>query len=218
MERFSRQPTNPPTAAAPATTHQTASSGPAHAATKLFGAPTGASKVLVFVLTIAAISVILAFGLSAFGAFRNTSLIMDDRYQAVFLDNGQVYFGKLSGVNSEYVKLTDIFYLQVEQQIQPDQEQADGSSSNSDDQTQIRLAKLGNELHGPEDVMYVQRSKIVFWENLKNEGDVVKAITTFKNGGGNTQQNNTNNSSSGTSPAGSDAGNDTSTIEADTSN
>ena len=217
MERFSRQPTNTPAAAPSVATPHSASNGPSRTSTKLFASPDGPSKLLVFVLTIAATAVILAFGLSAFSAFRNTNLVMGDRFQAVFLDNGQVYFGKLSGVNSEYVKLTDIFYLQVEQQIQPDQERA-GETNNNDQQTQIRLAKLGNELHGPEDVMYVQRSKIVFWENLKNEGDVVKAITTFKNGGGNTQQNNADNSSSGTTPTGNGAANNASNIETDSSN
>lgn len=35
------------------------------------------------------------------------------QYQAVFLTNGQVYFGKISHANSQYVNLTDIYYLQV---------------------------------------------------------------------------------------------------------
>lgn len=211
MERFSRQPTNSPAAPTPSPTHHSTPGTGVGSMVKSFGTPNGASKVLVLVLIVAAISVIVAFGLSAFSAFRTTSLVLEDRYQAVFLDNGQVYFGKLSSVNSEYIRLTDIFYLQVEQQIQPDQEKANGNAANANDQTQIRLAKLGNELHGPEDVMYVQRSKVVFWENLKNEGDVVKAITTFKNGGG-TTQNDANSSNNATTPT------DTNNIEADTSN
>ena len=32
-------------------------------------------------------------------------------YQAVFLTNGQVYFGKLSGAHKDYVTLNDIYYL-----------------------------------------------------------------------------------------------------------
>ena len=37
-------------------------------------------------------------------------------YQAVFLANGQVYFGKLSEPNNQSVTLKDIYYLQVVQQ------------------------------------------------------------------------------------------------------
>lgn len=213
MERFSRQPTNQP-APAPATNPSHPASANVASSFKALGAPNAASKVLVVVLIVAAVSVILAFGARALSSFRTTSLVMDDRYQAVFLDNGQVYFGKLSGVNGEYIKLTDIFYLQVEQQIQPDQEKAGSSASTANDQTQIRLAKLGSELHGPEDTMYVLRSKVVFWENLKNEGDVVKAITTFKNGGG-TTTNNTNNDATN---ADSNNSTDATNIEADTTN
>lgn len=218
MERFSRQPTNQP-APAPAPAPHHSATGGITSSVKSLVQPSGASKLLVILVIVAALSVTLAFGVSALGALRNTSLVMDDRYQAVFLDNGQVYFGRLSGVNNEYLKLTDIFYLQVEQQIQPDQEKASGNTGDSADQTQIRLAKLGNELHGPEDTMYVLRSKVVFWENLKNDGDVVEAITTFKNGGGNTTNN--NDSTNQTSPSNSDESNNSSestNIEADTSN
>ncbi len=34
-------------------------------------------------------------------------------YQAVFLTNGQVYFGKLSSTAASYATLKDIYYLQV---------------------------------------------------------------------------------------------------------
>ena len=36
-------------------------------------------------------------------------LIDKSKYQAVFFTNGQVYFGKLSKVNNEYYKLSDIY-------------------------------------------------------------------------------------------------------------
>ena len=38
--------------------------------------------------------------------------------------------------------------------------------------------------------MFILRSKIVFWENLKDEGQVVQAIIDYKNG--NQNQNNQN--------------------------
>lgn len=45
------------------------------------------------------------------------------QYQALFLTNGQVYFGHLSNVNDGYVKLSDIYYLQVQQAVQARPEQ-----------------------------------------------------------------------------------------------
>lgn len=95
------------------------------------------------------------------------------QFQALFLTNGQVYFGHLANVNDGYVKLTDIYYLQVQQSVQPGQ-------SNSNNNQQVSLAKLGNELHGPEDAMYVAQSQVLFWENLKNSGKVVQAIDAYQ--------------------------------------
>ncbi|PJE76330.1 hypothetical protein COV04_00450 [Candidatus Uhrbacteria bacterium CG10_big_fil_rev_8_21_14_0_10_48_11] len=96
------------------------------------------------------------------------------KWQAVFLANGQVYFGKLEGVNKPYATLSDIYYLQVSQ---PLQQPAEGANQQ---QPNINLIKLGDELHGPEDAMYIERSKILFWENLKDDGRVVQAISQAK--------------------------------------
>ena len=100
------------------------------------------------------------------------------QYQAVFLTNGQVYFGKLKNPDSAYVKLTDIYYLQVQQTVQPDQQKEDANK-----QPNVSLAKLGSELHGPEDTMYISRDQILFWENLKEDGKATQAIKDYQSGG-----------------------------------
>jgi len=79
-------------------------------------------------------------------------------------------------VDSSYVKITDIYYLQVQQTVQPDA----NKNSTSNNNQQVSLAKLGGELHGPEDVMYVSRQQVLFWENLKDDGKVAKAIKDYK--------------------------------------
>ena len=94
-------------------------------------------------------------------------------YQAVFLTNGQVYFGNLS-VSGKFYKLTDIYYLQLAQSQQTEQEQLKQTNQ------QPQLVKLGSELHGPEDAMYIARDKVLFWENMKNDSKVVDAINKSK--------------------------------------
>ncbi len=94
-------------------------------------------------------------------------------YQAVFLTNGQVYFGQISNTQDNYVTLKDIYYLQVGPQ------QGSGTDALNAQQS-ISLVKLGNELHGPEDEMHISRSQILFYEDLKTEGSVVKAIEAYK--------------------------------------
>jgi hypothetical protein len=136
----------------------------------------GLGRVLVILLIVVSVAVLGWFGWSTLSAATADAAVKGKQYQAVFLTNGQVYFGKVSHTDSSYVKLTDIYYLQVQQQVQP----KDQSSSQ---QPQVSLAKLGGELHGPEDVMYIARQQVLFWENLKDDGKVTKAIKDYKAGG-----------------------------------
>ncbi len=135
-----------------------------------------AHKILVPLLIVATVLGILFFASRAFGAATADMSIKKKQYQAVFLANGQVYFGELSKIDSSYVKLSKIYYLQVQgdqqQSVQPGKTDANQSP-------QVSLAKLGSELHGPEDVMYISRSQVLFWENLKDDGKVAKAIKDY---------------------------------------
>lgn len=97
-------------------------------------------------------------------------------FQAVFLTNGQVYFGKLSDLNHKYVTLTDIYYLQVQTTDGSLQNASSSTSANS----QVSLAKLGSELHGPEDKMNIASDQVLFWENLKPSGKVSQAISKYQ--------------------------------------
>ncbi len=127
------------------------------------------SIVLLFSVTLVAVALIALFAFG--GGKQESSYIKKGQYQAVFLNGGQVYFGKIGDYTGKYLTLTDIFYLRVNQQVQP------GQTTGAND---VSLAKLGSELHGPEDQMVLNRSEVQFWENLKNDGQVVKAITEYK--------------------------------------
>lgn len=129
------------------------------------------SVVLLYSITI----LIAALAIYAFvlGGRDNSEakFVAPDNYQAVFLNGGQVYFGKITSVNPKYLTLNDIYYLRVNQQVQP------GQQANQND---ISLVKLGCELHGPQDQMVVNQDQVVFWENLKSDGQVAKAVKQFK--------------------------------------
>lgn len=104
----------------------------------------------------------------------NEDKINKDGYQAVFISNGQVYFGKISSITDTQIVLTKIYYLKN------DTELTQQNVNNLADNTNVSLVKLGDELHGPEDIMYIERKDTSFWENLKNESQVVKAIIEFE--------------------------------------
>lgn len=110
----------------------------------------------------------------------NTNLgiaIDETKYQAVFFTNGQVYFGKLQYLNSESMKLTEVFYLQAPATAQADPENPQATTS---DQNNVQLIKLGEEVHGPEDSMIISKQQVLFYENLKPEGKVAQSIEKFK--------------------------------------
>lgn len=100
------------------------------------------------------------------------------KFQAVFLTNGQVYFGKLTGVGRETMDLKNIYYLQVQQSVQPSTEKPQDNTAT--DNSQVSLTKLGNELHGPTDEMHISKDQVLFWENLKDDSTVVKAIKSYE--------------------------------------
>src|SRR3989338_9567910 len=60
-------------------------------------------------LLLAAVALYLGF---SGGVGSESKKINDKQYQAVFLNNGQVYFGKIQGLNNKYVDLTNVFYIE----------------------------------------------------------------------------------------------------------
>jgi hypothetical protein len=81
------------------------------------------------------------------------------RYQAVFLSNGQTYFGRLIDRIGPYVKIEHAYYIQT---------------TGADDQAppESRLIKRGNELHQPLPVVLIPRTAILFVEDLRPDSPV----------------------------------------------
>lgn len=96
-----------------------------------------------------------------------------DTYQAVFLNNGQTYFGKLYDENGLWPTLRDVYYLQVTQSPQP-------IKAGETTSTNVALIKLGGELHGPTDEMRINRDQILFIEDLRSDSRVLQSILQSK--------------------------------------
>jgi uncharacterized protein HemX len=133
---------------------------------------TGHKKLFVVAIVIVIAVVTAGLGWKFICKNKNLTGVDTTRYQALFLTNGQVYFGKLSKADGKTIKIDDIFYLQVQQAVQP--------KTDTETQGETQLIKLGGELHGPEDSMFIDRGQVLFWENLKDDGKVVQAIKQYK--------------------------------------
>ncbi len=114
----------------------------------------------------------------------NDSMKIDQgKYQAIFLTNGQVYFGRVGFHDGSYVELSDIYYLQVKpvlQQSEGENKEGEAPAANQEQKTELSLVKLGNELHGPLDRMMINKDQIVFVEDLKDDSKVTDAIVRYK--------------------------------------
>lgn len=170
-EPVRRQPEEAP-AEAPMTSRAAVSSAPREEKTS--------SKRLMWPIIVLVIIILIAVaGCFAWMNLQKTpsaSIVVDSsKYQAVFFTNGQVYFGKLQSVNQDYLKLTDIFYLQAA---------GDDSAKNPQNATKqsndVQLIKLGNEIHGPEDEMIISKDQVLFYENLKPNSKVSETIKQYK--------------------------------------
>jgi hypothetical protein len=127
---------------------------------------------LLFAGTLLVIATLLFLALGK-GAYRESKFVAKDQLQAVFINvngtnGGQVYFGNIREMTSNYIRLSNVFYIQNQQS---------GTQQNAS--TAYNLVKLGCELHGPTDEMMINRSEVFFWENLKSDSQVAQKVAEF---------------------------------------
>lgn len=134
-----------------------------------------------FILPIVGIVIAIVLGVigwSVWSGTQNSGTAIDgSKYQAVFFTNGQVYFGKLTSFSGDYMKLTEVFYLQT--QATEDTDSENPQQASTDKNANTTLIKLGDEIHGPEDAMIISKDQILFYENLKPAGKVSSTIDQY---------------------------------------
>lgn len=125
--------------------------------------------VIVAVLLVAAVAVLgwLLVSNNRSGA----TGIDSSRYQAVFLANGQIYFGKLKDFNDDSFQLSKMYYPQAQATDASGEEAADATQ-----QSNIQLYRVTDGVHGPEDQMIIMKSQILYYENLQENSKVTELI------------------------------------------
>jgi hypothetical protein len=99
--------------------------------------------------------------------YSESSYVDTSTYQSVDVrvsasTGDQVYFGQIKSLNSNYLILNDVFYLQP------------GTTSN-----QFNLNSLTCTLSGPQNQIIINRSQVVLWENLSRKSQVVTDIAKW---------------------------------------
>jgi hypothetical protein len=83
-------------------------------------------------------------------------------FQAVLLDSGMVYYGKLSRLGTQYPLMTDVYYIVR-------------TEDPKTKQVHSVLVKRGKELHAPTET-YLNARHIVLIENVGENSQVAKLI------------------------------------------
>jgi hypothetical protein len=135
----------------------------------------------IVIILVLALLIVTVFNAMFSGSTKNFGRLSDwadfSKYQAVFLSNGQVYFGKVTDANNQTLVLENIYYLRSAGNLQVSNNDNTTTTPATDN---FSLVKLGNELHGPEDKMSINLSQVLFVEDLKAQSKVVEAIRAYE--------------------------------------
>jgi hypothetical protein len=84
------------------------------------------------------------------------------QYQAVFLTNGQTYFGRYYDRFGAYAKIEDVYYLQ------------ESASTDASGASDTRIVRRGRELHEPTSRTLIPKSAILFVEDLTDASPIAQ--------------------------------------------
>ena len=118
----------------------------------------------ILAIVLLAVVTIITFGFIFRGDKLKSSVIgtIDtDTYQAIELDNGKTYYGKITDIKEEFITLTDIFYFL--------------------DESNQKLVKRSKESDEEVDSLMINSAHILSAENLDGENAVLQAIQSYKN-------------------------------------
>lgn len=114
---------------------------------------------------------VLVIGAVAWHLLHRSTAPNPDRYQAVYVETGQVYFGKLRNTDGRYLRLEGAYVARA-QDVPPSATEEQKATLNGN----VSLAKISDQVYGPEDTLEIRADKVIFWQNLEQDSKVTKAI------------------------------------------
>ena len=121
---------------------------------------------IVFFAALCAVLIFLSTGCEKQGQSQPAPLVFVTEYQAVFMDNGQTFFGRVENAGSAYPKLSHVFYIQRE-------------VNRETNEVKNILVKRGSEWHAP-DYMMINAQHIVAIEHVAASSRVAQLIKQAK--------------------------------------
>jgi hypothetical protein len=132
------------------------------------------AEVFTVLLGVSLLLVAVALYAGLAGTTTESNEIVAKEYQAVTLTNGQTYYGKIKALNSKYVVLTNVFY------IQNNNTSPTTTTTQTPSYTLLKLDTTQPTLS--EDKMIINRDTVTIWENLKDTSQIVTKINEYYRG------------------------------------
>jgi hypothetical protein len=114
----------------------------------------------------AGLFIVVGIALALWTTRSASTVKFDTPYQAVLLDNNQVYYGKVQGVGTPFPVLTDVYYVQ--QQVNQQTKEVKNI-----------LIRRGTEWHAP-DRMVINANHIILVEPVSPTSKVAQLIADSK--------------------------------------
>lgn len=115
------------------------------------------------------VGLLTAGGMLLLSSWRLTAA---DNYSAVFLANGQTYFGQVVRQTGRSVMIANVHYLRPTADTNPKALKENSQS--------VELVRLGNELHRPTSTMIINRDHILFTEVLADDSPVAQQMKAIQ--------------------------------------
>ena len=102
-------------------------------------------------------------------------------WEAVFLTNGQVYFGQVGKEEDGFLVMTNIYYLKSKSKSTNESKFTNSTNAtNNVGDGSTRLVKFGTEAHRPVDELRINILQVLMIEELSGESEVVRAIEEYE--------------------------------------
>ncbi|MEK9167707.1 MAG: hypothetical protein AAB613_03130 [Patescibacteria group bacterium] len=129
-----------------------------------------------FLGTILGVIIVVAVAWYGYASWQSSRPNTSGPRQAVFMADGQIFFGYASDLHNQVVLLKDVYYLRSQPSLTPADDKAPAPSTSS-----VDLIKLGDEIYGPSGVMRINRDRISHIDDMKSDSQVNQKITEFLN-------------------------------------
>ena len=124
---------------------------------------------VVVIIVLVAIAGLAGYALNSKSLWSQKS---QKKFHAVFLSNGQVYFGTIKQEDRENLTLENVFYVQMIDQQVPSEVEGEAPRT-----VQVpQLVRKGDEFYGPANTIRINRDQITVVEELTEGSQVLKDI------------------------------------------